>query len=237
MISQLYPLGHLLLGIAELFLVGWSIRLWLQSKSVAMIVLPVILLGIGYDNLLLATGALIGEGELLQSLSQVRFLVHHLFVPFLIVVGVELAHCTKADWADNLLTRSLAWIISLSLGIFDIFNRYVGAELEPIYFAGVLRYTASPIKGLPIIAIAVTLFVLLIGIGIWIRSEGKWFWLFFGTLVALVGNALPLSMVGTLPGSLSEFVMTLTLILTEQYTQPPLTVVPKQKSTSPIAGI
>lgn len=218
MIFQIYPLGHLLIAVSELLLMVWSIRLWLQSKSVAMIVLPIILLGIGYDNLLLATGTLIGSGELLKSLSQVRFLVHHLFVPFLIVVGVELAHRTAAVWANNL-TRSLAWIISLSLGVIDIFNRYVGAELEPIYFAGVLRYTASPIRGLPIIAIAVTLFVLLVGIGIWIRSGGIWFWLFVGTLVALGGNALPLSMVGTLPGSLSEFFMTLTLLLTEQYIQ------------------
>ncbi|AFZ38290.1 hypothetical protein Sta7437_4859 (plasmid) [Stanieria cyanosphaera PCC 7437] len=225
MILQIYPLGHLLVGFAELFLVGWSIRLWLQSKSVAMIVLPVILLGIGYDNLLLATGTLVGERELLKSLSQVRFLVHHLFVPFLIVVVVELAHRTEAVWANNF-TRSLAWIISLSLGVIDIFNRYIGADLEPIYFAGVLRYTASPIKGLPIIAIAVTFFLLLISIGIWIRSEGRWFWLFVGTLVALGGNALPLSTVGTLPGSLSEFVMTLTLVLTEQYVQQPKNLAP-----------
>jgi hypothetical protein len=232
MISQIYPLGHLILGIAELLLLGWSIRLWFQSKSVAMIVLPIILLGIGYDNLLLATGTLIGEGELLKSLSQVRFLVHHLVVPFLIVVGVELAQRIEAVWANNL-TRSLAWIISLSLGVIDIFNRYIGAKLEPIYFAGVLRYTASPIQGLPIIAIAVTLFLLLIGIGIWIRSENRWLWLFVGTLVALVGNAFPPSQVGTLPGSFSEFVMILALILTEQHTQPPLTVVPKPKSLLP----
>lgn len=236
MISQVYPLGHLLVGLAALILVGWSIRLWLQSKSIAMIFLPIVLASMIYDNFLLATGTLIGEGELLQSLSQLRFLSHHLIVPFLIVVGVELAHRTKAVWANNL-TRSLAWIISFSLGVFDIFNRYIGAELEPIYFAGVLRYTASPIQGLPMIAIAVTLFLLLIGLGIWMRSESRWLWLFVGALVALVGNALPPSQVGTLPGGLSEFVMTLTLLLTEQYTQPPLTVVSKPKNSAPVTEI
>ena len=224
MIFPLYPLSHLMIAIAELLLAGWSIRLWLQSKSVAMIVLSVILLGIGYDNLLLASGRTIGLGELLQSLSQVRFLVHHLVVPFLIVVGVELAHRTGAVWANNFI-RSLAWILSIGLGAIDIANRYIGTNLEPVYFAGVLRYTAKSTGGLPIIAIAVTIFVLLVGIGIWIRSGGKWYWLFVGTLIALVGNALPLSMVGTLPGSLAEFFMTLTLLLTERYVQRNLTAV------------
>jgi hypothetical protein len=236
MIYPIYPVGHLVVAIAELLLVSWSVRLWLQSHSVAMIVLPIILLGISYDNWLLAAGTLIGEGDLLQFLSKIRFLVHHLVVPFLIVVGVELAHRTQAAWANNF-TRSLSWIISLSLGIFDIFNRYIGVDLEPISFAGVLRYTASPIKGVPIIAIVVTLFVLLIGIGIWIRSEYKWFWLFIGTLVAFVGNALPLSQVGTLPGSLSEFFMTLTLLLTEEYTQKTPTATLRKKPTSSVSGI
>ena len=218
MFLQIYPLSHLLIAICELLLGFWSIRLWFKSKSVAVIVLLILLLGISYDNLLLATGRLIGSGELLKSLSQVRFLVHHFVVPFLIVVGVELAHRIGAVWANNF-TRSLAWLLSISLGFIDIFNRYIGTELEPIYFAGVLRYTASFTGGLPIITIAVTLFVLLIGIGIWIRSRKTWYWLFVGTLVALVVNAFPLSLVGTLPGSLAELFMTLTLLLTERYIQ------------------
>ena len=218
MFLQIYPLSHLLIAICELLLAVWSIRLWFKSKSVAVIVLLILLLGISYDNLLLATGRLIGSGELLKSLSQVRFLVHHLVVPFLIVVGVELAHRMGAVWANNF-TRSLAWLLSISLGFIDIFNRYIDTELEPIYFAGVLRYTASFTGGLPIITIAVTLFVLLIGIGIWIRSGRVWYWLFVGTLIALVVNAFPLSLVGTLPGSLAEFFMTLSLLLTERYIQ------------------
>lgn len=217
MISQLYPLGHLLLAIAELFLIGWSIRLWLQSKSIAMVVLPIILISIAYDNLLLASGTLIGEGELLQFLSQIRFLIHYLTIPFLIVVGVELANRAGAGWAIPL-TRWLGWILAFTLGIADILNRYVGLELKPVYFAGVLRYTTE-VGEVPIVTIVVTLFVLLIGIGFWIRTGGRWSWLFWGTLIGLVGNALPISQFGTLPGSSAEFIMTLFLLLTERYSQ------------------
>ena len=216
MVSQLYPLGHFILAIAELFLIGWSIRLWLQSNSIAMIVLPIILISIAYDNLVLASGTLIGSGELLQFLSQIRFLVHYLTLPFLIVVGVELANRAGAGWAIPL-TRWLGWILAIALGIADILTRYVGLELQPVYFAGVLRYTTQ-VGGLPIVTIAVTLFVLLIGIGFWVRTKA-WSWLFFGTLIGLLGNALPISQFGTLPGSGAEFIMTLFLLLTERYSQ------------------
>jgi len=217
MISQVYPLGHLILTLLELFLIGWSIRLWLQSNSLAMIVLPIILISISYDNLVLAIGTLIGEGELLQFLSQIRFFIHYFFLPFLIVVGVELASRAGAGWAISL-TRWLAWIIAATLGIIDIFNRYIGLELKPVYFAGVLRYTTD-VNNIPIVTIIVTLFILLIGIGFWIRTKGKWSWLFFGTLIGLIGNAIPISEFGTLPGSSAEFIMTLFLLLTERYSQ------------------
>lgn len=217
MIFQLYPLGHLLLAIAELFLIGWSIRLWLKSNSLAIIILPIILISISYDNLVLAAGSLIGEGELLQFLSQIRFLVHYLCLPFLIVVGVELANRAGAGWVIPPV-RWLAWILAIILGIVDILNRYIALELKPVYFAGMLRYT-TPATTPPIITIVVTLFVLLIGVGFWVRTQGKWKWLFFGTLIGLVGNALPIAQFGTLPGSGAEFVMTLALLLTEQYAQ------------------
>ncbi|MEM9274463.1 MAG: DUF1350 family protein [Cyanobacteria bacterium P01_F01_bin.143] len=217
MISQLYPLGHFLLAIAELFLIGWSIRLWLQSNSLAMVVLPIILISLSYDNLVLAGGTLIGEGELLQFLSQIRFLIHYLFLPFLIVVGVELASRAGAGWAIPIV-RIFAWLLALGLGITDIVTRYIGLELKPVYFAGMLRYTTEQTTP-PIITIVVTIFLVLIGLGFWIRTKGKWSWLFFGTLVALIGNALPISQFGTLIGSSSEFLMAVALLFTERYSE------------------
>jgi hypothetical protein len=221
----IYPIGHLVIAIAEIFLITWSIRLWIKYQNIAMIVLSIVAIGVCYDNLILASGSSIGVGSLLQSLNEIRFLIHHLSVPLLIVVGVDLARRTQADWA-NRIPLNLAWILSLILGIIDVLNRYIGADLKPIYFAGVLRYTMIPTRGAPIIVILVTLFVLLIGLGIWIGSKGKWFWLFFGTLIALIGNGVPSSLVGTLPGSFAEFLMISTLVLTVEYVQKTLITTP-----------
>ncbi|MEH2277533.1 MAG: hypothetical protein V7K40_22770 [Nostoc sp.] len=212
----IYPVTHFSLALLEWVLISWAIRLWQQSTSLAMIVLPIVLLSISYDNLILSIGSIIGEGELLKTLSMLRFLLHYLVVPLFIVIGVELAHRAGASWA-NRVVRVLSWVIALGLTAIDVATHYIGLELVSIEFAGILRYHVANLSGPPIITIVVNLFVLLIGIGIWFRL--KWPWLFLGTLVSLVGNALPSLTVGTLAGSASEFVMAVSLLLTEEFSQ------------------
>ncbi|MEH2339329.1 hypothetical protein [Nostoc sp.] len=214
--SIIYPVIHFSLALLEWVLISWAIRLWQQSTSLAMIVLPIVLVSISYDNLILSIGSLIGEGELLKTFSMLRFLLHYLVVPLFIVIGVELAHRAGASWA-NRVVRVLSWLIALGLTAIDVATHYLGLELVSIEFAGILRYHVANLSGPPIITIVVNLFVLLIGIGIWFRL--KWPWLFLGTLVSLVGNALPSLAVGTLAGSASEFVMAVSLLLTEEFSQ------------------
>ena len=214
--SQIYPLGHIILGLTELFLIGWSLRLWQQSKSLAMLVLPCLLLSTCYDNGILAVGQWIGQGELLYALSQLRFLLHYFVVPFFIVVGVELANRAGAGWVIPL-TRGLAWVLAITLGLIDYSSQYLNLSLVPEQFAGVLRYTAASTSGPPVVTIVSTLFILAIGIGLWVRFEGKWPWLALSSLLGLIGNAIPISQVGTLPGSTAEFILALGLLCTERY--------------------
>ncbi|MBD2524732.1 hypothetical protein [Nostoc sp. FACHB-133] len=214
--SIIYLLTHLSLALIEWVLIGWAIRLWRQSTSFAMMVLPIVLLSISYDNLILSIGSLIGAGELLKTLSMLRFLLHYLVVPLFIVIGVELAHRAGAGWA-NRVVRILSAILALGLATIDIATHYIGLELVPIEFAGILRYHVANLSGPPIITIVVNIFVLLIGIGIWFRLKLPW--LFLGTLLSFFGNALPSDIVGTLAGSASEFVMAIGLLLTEEFSQ------------------
>ena len=101
------------------------------------------------------------------------------------------------------MTKRLSWILAIYLGILDIIRRYVGATFEPKYFAGITRYySPNLVPPFPIITIAVTIFMVLIGIG---------------TLIAFLGNGLSTDNFGTLPASCSEFVMILSLLVTERY--------------------
>jgi hypothetical protein len=215
-LSIIYPLGHLILAAMAWLLIGWGISLWRKSSSLAMIVTPLLLVSLSYDNFILGTGSFIGVGEALENLSMIRFLLHYLILPLFIVIGVELAHRAGAAWA-NTLVRVFAWGLALGLAGIDITKNYLGLELKPEFFAGVLRYAPENLSGPPIITIVVNLFMLLIGIGIWVRLQ--WPLLFIGTFIALIGNAMPSSTFGTLPASGSEFTLALSLLLTEQTIQ------------------
>lgn len=215
-VSWIYPSGHFTLALAEWWLLGWAIRLWLRSNSLAMIVLPIVLVSLSYDNLVLALGSSIGTGELLKKLSEARFYLHDLVIPLFIIIGIELAHRAGAIWA-NRITRVLSWFLALGLAAIGLVNNYTGLDLIPVTFAGVLRYTIETVNGPPLITIGVNLFVLAIGIGL--RFRLQWRWLFVGTAIALIGNAIPSSLVGTLPGSASEFILAFCLLLTERRTQ------------------
>jgi hypothetical protein len=212
-ILQIYPQGHLLLAIAELVLIFWSISLWRKSNNLAIILSLIVLVSTAYDNIVLFAGSLLEPGDLLLYLNKIRFLVHYLFLPLLIVVGVDLANRAGAVWATTI-TKRLSWVLAISLGVLDVIRRYVGTTFEPEYFAGITRYYSPNI--VPVTTIAVTIFMVLIGTGILIRSRGKLSWLFIGTLAAFLGNVPFLSNFGTLPASLSEFVMILSLLVTER---------------------
>ncbi len=222
-ITQIYPLGHLILAIAELVLIGWSISLWRKSNNIPIILVQIVLVSMFYDNIVLFAGSLLEPGDLLLYINKIRFLVHYLFLPLLIVVGVDLANRAGAVWATKMMKR-FSWVLAIYLGVLDVIRRCIGSTFEPKYFAGITRYY-SP-NALPIITIAVTFFMVLIGIGILVRSRGKLPWLFIGTLAAFLGNALSTNNFGTLPASLSEFVMILSLLVTER----DVSVSPQSKS-------
>jgi hypothetical protein len=215
-LSIIYPLGHLTIAAMAWLLINWGISLWRKSSSLAMIVTPLLLVSLSYDNFILGSGTFIGAGEALEKLSMIRFLLHYLIVPLFIVIGVELAHRAGAAWA-NTIVRVLSWGLAFGLAGIDITKNYIGLELKPELFAGMLRYVPETLSGPPIITIVVNLFMLLIGIGIWVRLG--WPLLFIGTFIGLIGNAMPSSKFGTLPGSGSEFVLAFSLLLTEQTIQ------------------
>ncbi|MGK7954137.1 MAG: hypothetical protein AB4063_02545, partial [Crocosphaera sp.] len=205
-------LGHLIVAIVEAIILLFAYPFFRLSRTWAMIVLPIVLVSTIYDNLILWSGQFIGEGELLETLSQVRYLLHYLVIPLFIVIAIELAYRSQAKWATKWV-RVFSWLLAFGLSAFDVINNFIGLTLKPEIFSNVVRYVSVEPQ-LPIITIIVNLFVLAVGIGIWVRTK-NWRWLFIGSVVALIGNALPSSQFGTLPGSASEAVLALSLLLTQ----------------------
>ncbi|MDY7003164.1 MAG: hypothetical protein SWX82_04135 [Cyanobacteriota bacterium] len=213
-LEKIYPVGHLIVAIVELILLLFAYPFFRISKNWAMIVLPIVLISSIYDNLILFSGKFIGQGELLENLSQIRYLLHYLILPLFIIVAIELAFASGAQWA-NKFVRVSSWLLAFGLAGYDVIKNFFGLELKPETFAGVLRYV--PVDGkIPIITIIINVFVLLIGIGIWVRTK-NWRWLFIGALISLLGNALPSAQVGPLTGDIAECILALSLLLTQYH--------------------
>ncbi len=218
---ELYPLGHLILALIEVILLIFAYPFFRISRNLAMITLPFILFSTIYDNVILFSGRFIGEGNLLENLSQGRYFLHYAFVPLLIVVAIELAFASGAKWA-NQIVRVLSWLLAFGIAGYDLVTRFIGLELTPETFAGVLRYVPlitpdTPITQIiPISTILINVFVCLIGIGIWVRAN-NWSWLFVGSIIALIGNALPSAKYGPLLGSAAECFLVLGLLLTQYH--------------------
>lgn len=210
--ENIYPLGHLIIAIIELIILIFAYPFFRLSNNQAMIVLPIVLVGNIYNNIILFSGNFFGEGELLLNLSYLRFFLHYLVVPLLIVVAIELAYLSGAKWANKFL-RISSWLIAFGLTGYDLITHYRNLELMPETLAGSLHYVAVN-ASIPIITILVNIFLLLIGIGIWVRTK-NWLWLFVASLISLLGNALSFGELDTLVGSASELILELGLLLTQ----------------------
>lgn len=160
-----------------------------------------------FDNSLVALGATIGEGPLLESLSFVRFFLHTILVPFLLVACAELY---RNSW------RAIAFITAGVLAVSEAVMLFPPAW-EPRMFSGTLRLLFNDSNAgmpFPIVTIGVSLVVLVVG---WlIRRKSGDNTLLAGGLASFVGNALPASQVGTLPGALGEGLLFLSIIMAER---------------------
>ena len=102
----------LLYALAHIALFGWTLRLFLQHRYPATVPLLIVLFGLVYDNAVLAGGAWIGHGELLERLSVPRFFMHAFGTPLLMLsaigltalggdLGPERLDCWRRGCADS----------------------------------------------------------------------------------------------------------------------------------------
>lgn len=207
-----YSLWHLVLALIEVLLLVSAYSFLKLSHNPTMVALPFILLSTIYDNVILFSGKYIGVGNLLENLSVQRYFLHYAFVPLLIVVAIELAFVGGAKWA-NQTVRVLSWLLAGGIAGYDLATHFIGLELKPEAFADVLRYVPT-VPQIPISTIIISVFVCLVAVGIRVRTK-SWSWLLAGSLIALIANALPSAIYGTLPGSAGECLLALGLLLTQ----------------------
>lgn len=212
MVSLLY----FFLAISYLCLFVWGIILTKQSRLLHLnSVLLLVIIGLFYDNLIIAIGRFIGEGNLLESLNYVRFLLHALFTPTLILFAFGICLGTGLPWAKRTFWKVIASLMTLGLILYELFTSVFKLDLEPNWKNGVLTYTKSGHSSSPIMVIIVTLVLVIVG---YILAKNFRFpWLLIGTIVMISGGLLTIWIKHESVMNIVELILIVTLLITWQF--------------------
>ncbi|CEG24151.1 hypothetical protein BN1080_03171 [Planococcus massiliensis] len=150
-----------------------------------------VLLGLIYDNGMIALGKFIGEGPLLENLSLLRFWSHAFLTPALVLFSYGALQEARVEWSRKRIIGIAAIFYTAALIIAELLLETIGMELMIEKEYGVLRYvSADPASGPPIMVLLVSVVLLAAGAILWKRRG--WKWMLVGAVVMTIGSAVPI---------------------------------------------
>ena len=188
--------------ILHLCLLIWGLQIWVRTRSLSVLITVAVTFGLIYDNLVLALGSFLAPGDFLYFISLPRFVLHQLFLPWIIYASFLYVRMAGVDWA--VAAGRSKWIIWLSffVMIMGIITRIVPLKLEPVAMDGINRYVFAAAKGPPIVSVVAIGFAAIMGFFLW-RKLG-WVWVFLTSVLVFVGEAIPVEMIRRSVGSGGE---------------------------------
>lgn len=192
-----------LYGIRKQDLARWT-------SVIYIVIMPLI-----YDNLLLATGKWIGEGELLESLNFSRFCLHALLTPLLVMYSIGTLRESGIEWAKKKWLVILGILYTVGLIVLEFSIEVMGLELEVVKEYGVISYSnVEEATGPPIMVLLVTLILIVASAILW--KNTKWPVFFIGAVVMTIGSAVPINVDSGAVTNAFELVLISTLIWTKR---------------------
>lgn len=190
------------LNVALLFLcLIWASLMFYKYPSWALAMLLPLLAWLIFDPLVLALGNPLGEGSTLQALSYLRYLLHALAVPFLLIVAFDQAKRAQVRWTNEPLLMLLLGLVIVGLIVLGLFKSFIGVQLAITEIEGIKQYKEEEPLGMPFAALATMGVIALLGLGVFVKTRSPW--LLLGGLLATAGLLIPTS---TLPHSRLAFV-------------------------------
>jgi hypothetical protein len=154
-------------------------------------ILIVLLVALIYDNTMLALGATIGEGELLEALSVPRFVTHVFLTPLLLVFAALSADRMGVPSYQKRSTLAFWSGVAVAAVIVGSFIDIIHLDLVPKVDDGILRYThAEPVPPIAIVMVIIGLIV--IGVTMWRKAAWPW---------VLVGSVAMFAIAAVFPGT------------------------------------
>ncbi|GAA1611390.1 hypothetical protein [Actinoplanes couchii] len=151
------------IAVAEAVVLGLVIALHRRRPDTASLLPAAVILALIWDNAIVATGTAIGAGDTLRALSYPRFVAHALLVPLLIPVGVALCRAHGIRFLSNRPVRAASTTLTVTLIAVGLWQDVRTLDLQPMSYAGTLRYTNEAAHGAPIPAVATILVLIVLG--------------------------------------------------------------------------
>ncbi len=211
-------LAYLGYGLAQAALAVWAWRLYRRRPSVGALTLILPIAAVVYDNVMVALGSFVGDGQLLAILSFPRFLGHALLTPIWIVTVVAFAVRTGAFARRPIAWMRGSWILYGALVVVGLVNSVVLLRYELVEQADLVYYTnAGGIPGPPLPSVIMVLVV--IACGVIVARRTRWPWMLAGGVFELVAAAIPTALVGFVVANSGEVVLAAALVATEAFLQ------------------
>lgn len=171
-------------------------RTFFATRSVYDLFPMAVIFSLAYDNLVLALGESVGPGDTLLALNFLRYLLHALLTPLLIIWGFGLARRMGFQWANNPRNHALICVLATAMILLGFYSDIVRWLPELRLEQGITRYVnVGGIKGPPVPSIVTIITLGLIGWAIFRRTR-SWS-LLAGAVVmfvlAMVGLRVPLA--------------------------------------------
>lgn len=218
--------GYFIIGLIDIAALIWALRLYRKHPSTALWLASAPLSLMWFDNITIALGSTLGEGQLLLAMNTIRFLAHYILLPFgFIAIGSMARQAgfgwAKPKWVTGLFCLLATYFIAHDLMLFS------KATFYPSCFADTLRYTThiseytacgpewqvgTGQRILPIPAILFSNMLVLFGIYLWWKIRYKW--LCLGSVFAIALFAVPFDITGGVVGNIGEPIIISVVLLT-----------------------
>jgi hypothetical protein len=175
---------------------------------VAGSLLVVVIGALAYDNLVIASGIVVGEGDALFAANVGRYVFHALLTPLLIPVGLLLAGELGVGWARSRGVLIGGWALTGALVVMGVVLDVARLELRLEEAQGVVRYVHAHL-GPPVPAILTNVVLLVTG-GAALRRGTPW--MLAGAVVMFVAAGAGMAVLWV--GNLGELVLAGGLVAT-----------------------
>jgi len=193
-----------------------AIRLLKKPYVSSTIYLLPVIVGLFYDNAILAIGRFIGEGNLLENLNIARYWIHAFFTPLLVLFAWKTLEQANFQWAKKTSIRISVIVLTALLVLLELFMEVFNLNIEAKWEYGVLSYSSiAPSSRPPIMILVVSLVLLAASILIWMKQ--KWAWFFIGSLLMIIGSAIQWPIKSGAITNLLELILIISLLGTAYF--------------------